>query len=248
MDKEETLRIIEAILFVSDGPVAVKDISSVLDGSTSEDVSSLLEEFGGRLGGHGVEVVEIAGGLQMRTRSECGKWIKKFHQLNRSTKLSQASLETLSIIAYKQPVTRQEIEDVRGVDSSGPVRTLLDKNLIKSMGRRKLPGKPMTFGTTQKFLEYFGLVKLSDLPTLKEFPAELEGTQKNLNFDQPNGTTEAEEETEEKFPEDIQIEEEAAAVEPVEEDYADEESEYEDIESGEEAVDRVSSDEGDSTP
>jgi segregation and condensation protein B len=196
-----------------------------------------MEELNGRMDGHGLEVREIAGGYQLRTKSEFGQWVKKFHKMRRSTRLSQASLETLSIVAYRQPITRQEIEDIRGVDSTGPVKTLLDKNLIKSMGRKKVPGKPMTFGTSGKFLEYFGLVKLSDLPTLKDFPTEESeetAAQASINFDdlaRDDG----------KNPEDFRIEEEAAITPPergVEEDYIEETGD-------EELTDDVTADEGD---
>lgn len=221
MDRKEAKGVIEAILFVADRPVPIKDFCNVLDGLDEEEIASVIEESRGAYAEGGTEIVEIAGGLQMRTRPEYGSWIKKFHKISRSTRLSQASLETLSMIAYKQPITRQEIEEIRGVDSSGPVKTLLDKNLVKSMGRKKVPGKPMTFGTTRKFLEYFGLVKLSDLPTLKDF-AEEPAIQKAIDFDEPSGDLPPEEE-EGKLPEDILMEEETALVEPAEEDYDDDE-------------------------
>lgn len=217
MDREEAKSAMEAILFVADGPVPIKDFYSVLDGLKKEEIEPIIEELRGAYAGRGTEIVEIAGGLQMRTRPEYGKWIKKFHKLSRSTRLSQASLETLSIIAYKQPITRQEIENIRGVDSSGPVKTLLDKSLVKSMGRKKMPGKPMTFGTTGKFLEYFGLVKLSDLPTLKDFAEEPEPAQEAIDFDNSSGSLTTEEG---KLPEDTLMDEETALVEPAEEDYA----------------------------
>lgn len=214
MDREQAVNIVEVILFISDAPVSVDSICKVIDGMEHGDVPAVISELNGRMDGRGLEAVEIAGGYQLRTRPEFGQWVKRFHKMRRSTRLSQASLETLSIIAYRQPITRQEIEDIRGVDSSGPVKTLLDKNLIKSMGRKKVPGKPMTFGTSAKFLEYFGLIKLSDLPTLKDFPSG-EGGQQAIGFDEPAGE-------EGKNRDDAQLEEEAAMTEPAEEDYADE--------------------------
>ncbi|MFQ5431925.1 MAG: SMC-Scp complex subunit ScpB [Nitrospinota bacterium] len=214
MEKEQAVNILEVILFVSDAPVSAENICHVIDGLERGDVPDMISELNSRMDGRGLEAVEIAGGYQLRSRQEFGQWVKRFHKMRRSTRLSQASLETLSIIAYRQPITRQEIEDIRGVDSSGPVKTLLDKNLIKSMGRKKVPGKPMTFGTSGKFLEYFGLVKLSDLPTLKDFPSG-EGDQQAIGFDEPVGE-------EGKNRDDTQLEEEAAMTEPAEEDYADE--------------------------
>ncbi|MBI3795176.1 MAG: SMC-Scp complex subunit ScpB [Nitrospinae bacterium] len=185
MERNDALRAIEAVLFVSDSPVTLESLQTVLEGLKKDEVREMLAELSAKFEDHGIEVVEIAEGYQLRTKSECGEWVKKFHKISRSTKLSQAALETLSMIAYRQPITRQEIEDIRGVDSSGVIKNLLDKNLVRSLGRKKVPGKPVTFGTTKKFLEYFGLVKLSDLPTLKDFPADEGGaTQENLRFDE----------------------------------------------------------------
>jgi segregation and condensation protein B len=108
--------------------------------------------------------------------------------MDKTTKLSQPSLDTLSIVAYKQPITRQEVEDIRGVDSSGVIKTLLEKKIIGPMGRKDVPGRPIMYRTTRKFLEYFGLKDLSDLPTLEDFKEELkaeDGTsaQTQMNFD-----------------------------------------------------------------
>ncbi|MBI5179392.1 MAG: SMC-Scp complex subunit ScpB [Nitrospinae bacterium] len=174
---------LEAVLFVSDSPVPLEDLHAVLEAFNRDEIRLMVDELNQKFEGHGLQVVEIAEGYQMRTRPECGEYIKKFHKLNRSTKLSQAALETLSIIAYRQPITRQEVEDIRGVDCGGVLKNLLDKSLVKSLGRKKVPGKPVTFGTTKKFLEYFGLVKLSDLPTLKDLPGdEAAVLQEALNF------------------------------------------------------------------
>ena len=234
MEREQALNILEVILFVSDGPISVENICGVIDGVEKPEIAALIAELNVQMDGRGLEAVEIAGGYQLRTRPEFGEWVKKFHKQRRSTRLSQASLETLSIIAYRQPITRQEIEDIRGVDSTGPVKTLLDKSLIKSMGRKKVPGKPMTFGTSGKFLEYFGLIKLSDLPTLKDFPGgegEQQEIQEAIGFDEPA-------EDEGKDAGDVQLEEEAAITEPAEEDYIDEQN-------GDEVTDDFSADETD---
>ncbi len=185
------MKAVEAVLFVSDAPVTADDLRAILEGSDAgdaadvADVAELMRELNAKYEDHGLQIVEIAGGFQLRTKPECGEWVKRFHKISRSTKLSQAALETLSMIAYRQPITRQEIEDIRGVDSSGVIKNLLDKNLIKSLGRKHVPGKPVTFGTTKKFLEYFGLVKLGDLPTLKDLPGdESAALQERLQFDQ----------------------------------------------------------------
>ncbi len=194
LEKNEALKILEVILFVSDEPVPANDIVSVLDGIATENVPALVADLNESLEERGLYVLEIAEGFQLRTRTEYGEYVKKFHKIRRSTRLSQASIETLSMVAYKQPVTRQEIEDIRGVDSSGVLKTLLDKGLIKSMGRKKVPGRPMTFGTAKKFLEYFGLSRLTDLPTLKDLPDDLDIATMQENLDFPAGEEEPEEE------------------------------------------------------
>ena len=119
--------------------------------------------------------MEVADGYQLCTRHEYNDWIRKYLKLDRSSRLSQPSLDTLSIIAYKQPLTRQEVDDIRGVDSSGVLKTLLEKKVIGPAGRKKVPGRPIMYRTTQKFLEYFGLKDLSDLPTLEDLREEMEG-------------------------------------------------------------------------
>ncbi|MDH5542127.1 MAG: SMC-Scp complex subunit ScpB [Nitrospinota bacterium] len=236
MKLSEEAQALEAVLFVSDGPVSAENIKSVLEGMENSNIPSIVEEINEKLEGHALCIVEIAEGYQLRTKPEHVETIKRFHKLERSTRLSHAALEVLSIIAYKQPITRQEVEDIRGVDSSGVIGKLLDKTLIKTMGRKKVPGKPMTFGTTKKFLEYFGLVKLSDMPMLKEFPENFdeEITQPSLALDG------IDEDSGEKDENDIQLEEEAAMIEPAEEDYDDleddeeEDSEHDDEEEDEE--------------
>jgi segregation and condensation protein B len=119
--------------------------------------------------------MEVADGYQLCTRHEYNDWIRKYLKLDRSSRLSQPGLDTLSIIAYKQPLTRQEVDDIRGVDSSGVLKTLLEKKVIGPAGRKKVPGRPIMYRTTQKFLEYFGLKDLSDLPTLEDLREEMEG-------------------------------------------------------------------------
>lgn len=188
MERETALNILESILFVASAPVPARDIHQVLGEFNEDEIRQMAQELNGRFEHHGIFVTEIAEGFQLRTKSEYADWVKKFHKLNHSTKLSQAALESLSIIAYRQPITRQEVEDIRGVDCSGVVKNLLDKGLIKSLGRKKVPGKPVTFGTTKKFLEYFGLVKLTDMPTLKDLPGdEAAVLQEALRFEAPAG-------------------------------------------------------------
>jgi segregation and condensation protein B len=106
------------------------------------------------------------------TNPEFAEWVKKFRSSHMSSKLSMPALETLAIIAYKQPIIRAEIEQIRGVNSDSAIRTLLEKRLIKIMGRKEVPGRPFLYGTTREFLQYFGLRDLTELPTLKEFTQE----------------------------------------------------------------------------
>ena len=117
----------------------------------------------------GLRIVEVAGGYQIASRPELAQWIKRLKKVKQSSRLSKPSLETLAIVAYKQPIVKAEIEDIRGVDSSGVLKGLLDKHMIKIIGRKDVAGRPILYATTKEFLQYFGLRDISDLPTLKEF-------------------------------------------------------------------------------
>jgi segregation and condensation protein B len=114
-------------------------------------------------------LVEVAGGYQLTTKQECAPWIRRLEEIRTASRLSKPALETIAIIAYKQPITRPEIEEIRGVDTAGVIKTLLERRLIKIAGRREAVGRPLLYGTTKEFLEYFGLRDLSGLPSLKEF-------------------------------------------------------------------------------
>jgi segregation and condensation protein B len=170
MEIHELKQIIESLLFVATEPVPVEKIKEVTGAEKKtilEALNELMAHF--RSENHGLQVVEIAGGYQMLTLSENSPWVKKFLTVKSTGRLSKPGLETLAIIAYKQPIIRSEIESIRGVDSGGVIRTLLERRLVKIVGRKEMPGKPMLYGTTREFLEYFGLSNLSGLPTLKEF-------------------------------------------------------------------------------
>src|SRR4030067_1752970 len=117
----------------------------------------------------GLRILEVAGGFQIASRPELAQWIKRLRKVKQSSRLSKPSLETLAIIAYKQPLVKAEIEDIRGVDSSGVIKGLLDKHMVKIVGRKDVAGSPILYSTTREFLQYFGLRDISDLPTLKEF-------------------------------------------------------------------------------
>lgn len=173
MDDKEKKSLIEALLFISGEPVTVTDLRIHTEVTESE-VKQLLEEMivEYREKDSGFLIAEIANGYQMLTNPRFAPWIKKFKNTTTSNRLSAPALETLAIIAYNQPIIKAEIEQIRGVGSDGVVKTLLDKRLIKIMGRKEVPGKPLLYGTTREFLQYFGLKDLTDLPTLKELTRE----------------------------------------------------------------------------
>jgi len=169
MDKDNLKPIIEALILASDHPISLDRIMSVLEGEQREEVKTALKELmeDYQSSNRGFTIVEVAGGYQLRTRHEFSGWIRRLFKIGYQ-RLSRASMETLAIIAYKQPIVRSEIEDIRGVDSGGVLKTLLEKRLIKVMGRKDVPGRPVVYGTTREFLEVFDLKDLSCLPTLKE--------------------------------------------------------------------------------
>ncbi len=176
MDRDELKSIIENLLLAADQPVSADLLhQTFLNRSSREELLAVLKELQEDYQSNNLQIVEVADGFQLCTRPEHSDWIRKFLKLDKSFKLSRAALDTLAIIAYKQPLTRAEVDEIRGVDSSGVVRTLLEKKIICPAGRKNVPGKPMMFRTTQKFLEYFGLRDLSEMPTLEDFNDELEG-------------------------------------------------------------------------
>ena len=164
--------IIEALLFASDKPLTARDIHAILPEVPPAGINSALRvlKYEYEAMGRSFRLKEIAGGYQLRSDSSYGPYILKMLQTS-PNRLSRATMETLAIIAYKQPILRQEIERLRGVDVGGILRTLLEKNLIKIMGRKNLPGRPLIYGTTKKFLEVFDLKDLGSLPKLKEIKA-----------------------------------------------------------------------------
>lgn len=175
MNKEECKPIIDALIFAADAPLSIQRIKQILEEVSREqiqtkDIREIIEEInrGNRDQGRGFFLQEVAGGYQYRTRPNYAPWIKKIKK-TKSFRLTQSTLETVAIIAYKQPIIRADIEKIRGVDSGGIIKNLLERNIIKIVGRKNIPGRPFLFGTTRKFLEIFGLEKLSELPTLKEF-------------------------------------------------------------------------------
>ena len=162
--------VIEALLFVSEKPLLIEQIRRVLQDLDPVGIRQILEELKAEYlhSNRGMRVIEVAGGFQVVTAPELSAFLKKFYQ-KAPEKLSGPTLEVLSIIAYKQPVTRLEIESIRGVDSSGIVKNLVSKGLLRAAGRRKAPGRPFIYVTSRQFLEYFGLKSLEELPKIEEF-------------------------------------------------------------------------------
>ncbi|MCD4781671.1 MAG: SMC-Scp complex subunit ScpB [Candidatus Omnitrophica bacterium] len=176
---------IETLLFISENPVSLEQIRKALETVTVAEIKRSLESLSDNYNQskRGMIIREIAGGYQMLSNSMYAPYVKNFYKTKHKEKLSNPALECLAIIAYKQPVTRADIELIRGVNSDGIVSHLTDKELIKVVGRRDVPGKPFLLGTTKRFLEYFGLKSLDQLPRLEEFPALAEKTE-GMNADQ----------------------------------------------------------------
>jgi len=171
-------KIIEALLFISEKPLKIEDIRQAIDGMDEEKIKVVIEELKKEYldSDRSFNIAELAGGYQIITNPEFAPWISKLFKRD-ETKLSNPSLETLAIIAYKQPLTRSEIEAIRGVNVDGVIKTLVDKNLIKIRGRKDVPGRPITYGTTNEFLKRFGLKGLDHLPKLRDF------TEHDLDFE-----------------------------------------------------------------
>jgi segregation and condensation protein B len=166
---EENKAIIEALIFASEYPLSMDRIAEILSDVKKDEINhlirTLIREYEERRGG--LYLQEVAGGFQFRTLETLGPWINKMRG-GRPLMLTSAAMETLAVVAYRQPVVKSEIDRVRGVDVSGSLRGLLEKKLVRIMGRKDVPGKPIIYGTTKKFLEVFNLKDLSELPTLRE--------------------------------------------------------------------------------
>jgi segregation and condensation protein B len=166
----ELVAVVEALIFVADEPLTPKLLAEVLDEdreSVEAAVEALKNEYDQRESG--LQIREIGGGWQIATRTELHEDVRKFLKTRPSAKLSLAALETLAVIAYKQPVTVPEILEIRGVQSASAIKTLLDKRLIVAKGRKETVGRPMQYGTSKDFLIQFGLKDLSDLPSIEDF-------------------------------------------------------------------------------
>lgn len=160
---------VESLIFVSEAPLTLDRLCSILEeyerANIMEALTRLATDY--EQEGRGIRLVEVAGGWQLRTRPENADFLRRMNR-NRPYRFSQSSLETLAIIAYRQPITRTEVEYLRGVDSGAVLKTLLEKKLIRILGKKDIPGRPLIYGTSREFLETFNLKDLASLPTLKE--------------------------------------------------------------------------------
>lgn len=185
--------VIEALLFANDKPLLLEQIKKVLEGLETNEIRSIIEEMRAACEqeNRGVRIVEVAGGFQMVTAPDFAPFLKKLYKERRVERLSRPALETLAIIAYKQPVTRLEIESLRNVDIDGVIRTLVEKGFIRISGTKDAPGRPKVYSTTREFMEYFGLKSLEELPKIENFQSALmpqEGDTKNEQPKEPAQT------------------------------------------------------------
>jgi segregation and condensation protein B len=169
LERTEIKLILESLLFSTETPMRLEKLNEIFLDTHLKDLREIMSELKEEYDtfNRSFAIREVANGFQFYTKAEYSPWIKKFKKI-RPARLSPATLETMAIIAYKQPITRAEIEDVRGVDAGGILRALLEKSLIKIIGKKDVPGKPLIYTTTPKFLTMFGLKGLKDLPTLED--------------------------------------------------------------------------------
>jgi segregation and condensation protein B len=170
-ERSEMEAALEAILFVSSEPVPRTKLLELFDEEEREQAAEALEAVLARFAegeGRGVLVEDVAGGVRLATRPEMVGWLRRFFDVSGGNKLSMAALETLAIIAYRQPITGPEIQELRGVSAAGVLKTLLERRMVRIVGRKEVVGKPFLYGTTREFLVHFGLNSLKDLPPLEE--------------------------------------------------------------------------------
>jgi segregation and condensation protein B len=180
----ELKAIVEALIFASPEPITPRTLFKLLSDEPKEDVTAAIEALRADYDGRpGLQVVEVAGGYQIVTRPELHEWVRRLFHERSTQKLTVQGLETLAVIAYKQPITALEISDIRGVNTSGVLSTLLERHLIKIVGRKNVVGRPFLYATTKEFLIRFGLNDLSDLPRVEDMA-------EALGFDPPAGLTE----------------------------------------------------------
>ncbi len=180
--KNENLQIIESLLFASDTPLTINKLKSIIPHADAKNIKKSIDTLNESYdkSGSSLKIIEVANGFQLVTREEYSAYIQQLFKGRSASKLTVPGLETLAIIAYEQPITKQRMEHIRGVNVDGVVKTLLERNLISIVGREKVPGSPLLYGTTNFFLEYFGIKNLKDLPKLKEIDELLKGDEEFL--------------------------------------------------------------------
>jgi segregation and condensation protein B len=187
---ELLVQAVGAAIFASDEPVAASEIADAFGEVGIEEVEEAIRSLRDALerSGTGLRVESIAGGFRLSTRPEVGPWVRRFFRLRNRTRLSAAGLETLAIVAYRQPVTAPEIQGIRGKDSTASLKTLVDKKLIRLLGKKKVVGNPLLYGTSKQFLIHFGLDSLEDLPSIEDFDEFVEAlaAEKPALFSQPD--------------------------------------------------------------
>jgi segregation and condensation protein B len=176
MDNDNLDNIVLALLFSAEEPLSLRKMAGILDGVAASDLKNSVERWAKKLDDESWSIVleKVAGGYQLSSRTQYAPYIARLYSGRRKLRLSKAALETLAIISYKQPITRAEVENVRGVGCGGVIGNLLERSLIRIAGKAKVLGAPFLYGTTQEFLEYLGLNSLKDLPSLEELEAILE--------------------------------------------------------------------------
>jgi segregation and condensation protein B len=180
----ERLRpVLEAVVFAAADPLPVRRMRDVIEGATAEEIKAVLAALQVEYAQRGIRLVEVAGGWQLRTAPEHHDVVRKLFK-ERPFKLSRAAIETLAVVAYRQPVTRAEVESVRGVDASGVLESLVERHLVRIAGRRDVPGRPLVYTTTHEFLETFGLKDLKSLPTLPELGDDIRAMAEQSGFNE----------------------------------------------------------------
>ena len=195
LDGCELAAVLEALLFVSSEPVPLARLASAVGHVSKAEVEEGLKRLEQDLSqeSRGIQLVKLAGGYRLVTKAEYAAWLKRLDKAKAAQKLSRSALESLAIIAYKQPLVRAEIEEIRGVETSGVLRTLLERKLVRIVGRKEVPGRPIMYGTTKFFLEHFGLQDITQLPPLREFKELGESDQALLPMEQEeSGGTDSE--------------------------------------------------------
>lgn len=170
LEESRAKQVIESLLFAASKPLTAADIRKVIKSLTVAQITKYVQALKADYDeqGRSFEILEIANGFEISTRKDFAPWIMKVELQKKAKQVTQSALETLAILAYKQPITRAEIEELRGVDASGVVSTLTERGLIKIVGKKEVPGRPFLYGTTEKFLEHFGLKSLKELPDISE--------------------------------------------------------------------------------